>query len=164
MATASLTVQNPNTCVTANGGGSWVNTPFTSQSGIFTVSFDATPSASKQNSVVALSSGAGTAYTAFANLVNFETSGVVDARNGGAYASQTSVPYTGGLTYHLRLVVNVPAHTYSIFVTPPGGAELTIGTNFAFRTEQNTVTHINNYGAFVNATTGTIKVCNFLLQ
>jgi len=164
MASTSLTVQTTGTCVTATGGGGWINTPFASQSGAFTVSFDATPSASKQNALVALSSGAGSAYTAFANLVNFETSGVIDARNGGAYSSQTTVPYTGGLTYHLRLVVNVPAHTYSIFVTPPGGAELTIGTNFAFRTEQNTVTHIDNYGALVNATAGTIKVCNFLLQ
>ncbi|HJZ81708.1 MAG TPA: hypothetical protein VKD91_15230 [Pyrinomonadaceae bacterium] len=30
--------------------------------------------------------------------------------------------------------------TYSIYVTPAGGTELTVGTNFAFRTEQSGVT------------------------
>jgi len=62
--------------------------------------------------------------------------------------------------YHFRMVVNVPAHTYSIFVTPPGGAEQTVGSNFAFRTEQNTVTSLNWMGVFVGASSGTLTVCN----
>jgi hypothetical protein len=64
------------------------------------------------------------------------------------------------------LVVNVPVHTYSVFVTPPGGSELTIGSNFHFRTEQNTVTSLNNYGVFVGTTAAadTLTVCNFNIQ
>ncbi len=160
-------VVNPVTasCVTATGGGGWVNTPFAAQAGTFTASFDATPSANLINGVVALSHGAGTAYTAFANLVAFSgASNVILARNGGSYAAQTNVPYSAGLTYHFRLVVNVPAHTYSIFVTPPGGTEQTIGSNYLFRTEQNTVTSLNNDGVFVGTTGNTLKVCNFSIQ
>src|SRR5581483_9926435 len=138
---AALAAQAAAQCVTAKAGGGWMNTPFATQASTFTATFDATPSASHLNSVVRLSHGAGTAYSAFANLVAFNgTGGVILARNGGAYAAQTNVPYTGGQTYHFRLVVNVPTHTYSIFVTPPGGSELTIGSDYAFRTEQNTVT------------------------
>jgi hypothetical protein len=62
-------------------------------------------------------------------------------------------------------VVNTPARTYSIFVRPAGGAELTVGTNFAFRTEQNTVASLNNWGAFVNTSaTGSSRVCNFMIN
>jgi len=164
--TVSLTVTPPAQCVTASATHGWVNTPFTSQTGTFTATFDATPSLSNMNSVVALSHGAGTAYTAFANLVAFNgTTGTILARNGGAYAGPTpAIPYSGGNTYHFRLAINIPAHTYSIFVTPPGGSELTVGSNFAFRTEQNTVTSLNNYGVFVGATSGTLQVCNFTTQ
>jgi hypothetical protein len=69
------------------------------------------------------------------------------------------------VTYHFRLVVNTPAGAYSIFVRPAGGAELTVGTNFAFRTEQNTVASLNNWGAFVNTSaTGSSRVCNFMIN
>jgi hypothetical protein len=33
-----------------------------------------------------------------------------------------------------------------IFVTPPGGKEQTVGSNFAFRTEQNAVTALDAWG------------------
>jgi hypothetical protein len=56
-------------------------------------------------------------------------------------------------------------HTYSIFVRPPGGSELTVGTNFAFRTEQSGVTSLNWWGVYVNSgTAGSSTVCNFTLS
>ncbi|PYX91319.1 MAG: hypothetical protein DMG67_10445, partial [Acidobacteria bacterium] len=75
------------------------------------------------------------------------------------------IHYSGGITYHFRLVINVTAHTYSVFVTPAGGSEQTVGTGFLFRTEQNTVTSLDHWGAKVNTTPGgTLKVCNFTAQ
>ena len=35
-----------------------------------------------------------------------------------------------------RQVVRLASHSYDAFVTPPGGAEQTIGFGYAFRTEQ----------------------------
>ncbi len=161
----ALAAQSTAQCVTATATHGWVNTAFATQTGTFTATFDATPSLSNMNSVVGLSHSAGAAYSDFANLVAFNgTMGTILARNGGAYASQTNVPYTGGSIYHFRLVVNIPAHSYSIFVTPPGGSELTIGSNYLFRTEQNTVTSLSNYGVFVGATAGSLKVCNFAIS
>ena len=128
------------------------------------MTFDATPSGSSAtspiNSVIALSNGAQTAYTGFATLVAFNASGI-QARNGGTYTAASAIPYTGGLAYHFREVINVATHTYSIFVTAPGGVEQTVGSNFAFRTEQNTVTQLNNWGIFASA--GSATVCNFTL-
>jgi hypothetical protein len=160
-----FTISSGPTCVAATAGGSWQNRSFTSQSGTFTAEFDATPLAAPTDTVVGLSQGARTAYSGFAALARFNLSGNIDARNGGAYAAASTIPYSANVTYHFRLVVNVPAHTYSIFVRPPGGAELTVGTNFAFRTEQNTVTSLNNWGVVVSASaTGSSRVCNFLIN
>ena len=154
------------TCRTATGGataaGTWVNTAFPSQAGTFTAEYDGTPSATI-DSTIALSKGTQTAFTGFATLTRFNLSGDVDARNGGAFAANVVLAYVNGAAHHIRVVVNVPAHTYSIFVTPPGGTEQTIGIDFGFRTEQNAVTSLDNWGVSVNriGTTLTDKVCNF---
>ena len=62
-----------------------------------------------------------------------------------------------------RSVVNVPARTYSLYVTPAGGTEQTVGIDFDFRSEQSTVASLNNWGAIVTSagTAGTNTVCNF---
>jgi hypothetical protein len=152
-------------CLTATVGGGWQNAAATSESGTFTAAFDSTPSASPNNAVVGLSNGAQTAYTGFACLVRFNTSGNIDARNGGAYAAASTIPFSAGKSYHFRLAVNVTSHTYSIFVTPAGGSELTVGSNYAFRTEQNTVTSLNYWGTFVDTASsggaGSVTTCNF---
>jgi len=46
-------------------------------------------------------------------------------------------------------VVNVTARTYSVYVTPAGGSELTVGTNYAFR---GSATSLNTWDLDVNAT------------
>jgi chondroitinase B-like protein len=151
-------------CVTATSGGAWQNVALSPQSGAFTAEFDATPSAAPIDAVIGLSRGAQTAYAGFAALARFSPTGNIDARNGGAYAAASTIPYSANVTYHFRLVMNAPAHTYSIFVTPAGGTEQTVGANFAFRTEQNTVTSLDWWGTFVNSSTpGSATVCNFTI-
>jgi hypothetical protein len=149
-------------CSTATVGGTWQNTPMASQTGTFTATFDATPSASPTNSVVGLSNGAQTAYANFACLTRFNTSGDIDARNGGAYAAASTIPYSAGVAYHFRLAINIAAQTYSIFVTPAGGSELTVGSNYAFRISDTT---LNYWGVFVDAAAsggaGSVTACNF---
>jgi hypothetical protein len=146
-------------CVTATAGGSWQNSSMTAQTGTFTATFDATPSASPTNSTIGLSNGAQTAYANFACLARFNPSGDIDARNGGAYAAASTIPYSAGVSYHFQLVVNVAAQTYSIYVTPAGGSQQTVGLNYAFRISATT---LNYWGVFVDATgSGTNAVCNF---
>lgn len=163
-ATVSLVVNAVSTCSMATANNTWNDTAFSSRSGSFTATFDATPSVSGQNSAVGLSKGAQTAFSGFANIVAFATSGVIQARSGGSYVN-SNVPFTGGVSYHFRLAINVTTHMYSVFVTPAGGSEQTVGTNFAFRTEQNTVTSLDHWGSWVNSTSsGTLQVCNFAVQ
>jgi hypothetical protein len=151
-------------CVTASVSTGFKNTPFATQTGTFTAQFDASPSVSPTDSSVSFSKGAQTGYAGFATLVRFNPAGKIDARNGGAFSATTSIAYAAGKTYHFRVVVNIPAHTYSIFVTPPGGTEQTVGSGFAFRTEQNTVTSLNSWAVTVNSGSGATTVCNFAIQ
>jgi len=141
----------------------WANNPFPAQTGMFTVTFDASASASPADTVFGLSNGAATAFTGLATIVRFNVMGAIDARNAGAYAAAASIPYAANMTYRIRLVVNVNAHTYSIFVTPPGGQETTLGMDYKFRTEQNTVTSLNSWAVQVDAP-NTAKLCNFAVQ
>jgi hypothetical protein len=59
----------------------------------------------------------------------------------------------------VRIVVNVPTHTYSVYVTPPGGSETAVGINYAFRTEQSAVTALSTLAFYTSP--GTHQVCNF---
>jgi hypothetical protein len=164
-AMVSLVVTPPSVCTTATNNGMWNNSAFPSHSGTFTATFDAMPSISSQSSAVGISHGTQGSISGFANIVAFSTSGVIQARNGGGYFNST-VKYSGGNSYHFRLVINVSNHTYLVFVTPPGGSEVQIGTtSFAFRTEQNMVTSLDHWGDLVNTTSsGTLRVCNFTAQ
>jgi hypothetical protein len=155
-----LTVVVPMTCVTA--GTAFQNTAFASQTGTFTATFDAMPSVPKINSVIGLSKGAQSGYAGFAALVRFNPTGNIDARSGGGYTALSTIPYSGGKMYHFRLTVNVTTRKYSVFVTPPEGGELTVGTSLNFRSEQSMVTSLDHWG--VEAATGSDTVCSFTLQ
>src|SRR5205085_6321293 len=103
-------------CYTATAGAGWINNAFPSHSDTFTAEWDATPSAANIDAVMALSNGAQTNFAGFACLTRFNLLGTIDARDGNIYHSQSSIGYTANTTYHFRLVVNVPSHTYSIYV------------------------------------------------
>jgi hypothetical protein len=150
-------------CFTATAGGNWTNNGFTSQAGTFTAEWDATPSAAGIDAVMALSNGTQTTFAGFACIARFNVSGTIDARDGGTYHAASSTTYVANTTYHFRLVVNVPAHTYSVYVTPAGASEQVVGLNYAFRTEQATVSSLNNYGLIVDTATGSTRLCNFTI-
>jgi hypothetical protein len=153
-------VVNSSTTITAAMG--FYNQPIAAQTGQFTVAFDASPSLSPTNATVSLSQGTVTAYSGMATIVRFNTTGDIDARNAGAYTAATTIPYSANTVYHFRMAIDVSAHTYSIFVTPPGGSEITVGANYAFRTEQAGVTQLDNWNADVAATPGgSVTVSNF---
>ena len=139
----------------------WQNTAFTAQGGSFTAGFDVIPNALGIDGITALSTSAIASYSTAAAIVRFNTGGTIDVRNGGTYAAVTSIAYTAGKSYHFRLVVNVPYHTYSVYVTPAGGTEQTLATNYGFRTEQASATSLANWGLV--AETGSHTVSNFQL-
>jgi len=145
----------------STSGAPWGNLYFpVQQMGSFTAEVDATPLATTTDSGVGLSNGPQTVFTGLACIGRFNSSGFIDARNGDSYAAVTSIPYATNRTYHFRFVVSLSSYTYSLYVTPPGQAERTVALNYAFRTEQQSVTVLNNWSVFADI--GSMKVSNFL--
>ena len=138
---------------------SWSNFSFPTQTTNFTASFDATPSQSGEDVVIGLAATNAAAYTDLAAIVRFSNTNTIDVRNGSAYGADVSVPYSAGTDYHFRMVVNLATHTYSVYVTPQGGSEIALATNYAFRTEQATDTSLSDIGGF--STSGSATVLNF---
>jgi hypothetical protein len=134
----------------------WQDTPVATQSTRFQATFDATPNLASMDVVTGFSLGTADAYPRLAASVRFNASGFIDARNGGSFAASTPVHYFAGQTYHFRMVIDPSIQRYSIYVTPPGSQEITLGTNFAFRINFSRL----NYWAF-NAAKGSLSVCNF---
>ena len=151
-ADSAVTIGNYTISYTISSSNGFDNIPMSSsQSGTFTATFDASPSLSPSNAVIGLSKGTQTAYTGLSCIARFNTSGDIDAYNGTAYQAASVIPYSKALTYHFRMVVNAPANTYSVYVTPPGGSELTVGLNYKFR---KAATSLDTWTIDVNATPG----------
>ena len=143
-------------CRTATSA--WTNTALTAQTGSPTVKFNATPSGNKINAVVGLSNGPQSIYTSLAAIVRFNPSGFIDAYNGTGYSSLASIPYTGGTKYSFWFVMNIPAQTYDVYVTPAGGPQVQIGANYAFRLRATTLNNVTYH-----AEAGSDKICSFNL-
>ncbi|MDY7231087.1 glycoside hydrolase family 88 protein [Hyalangium rubrum] len=105
--------------------------------GVRTIEFDLTPQSAPLDAVVgyADSSTTVTSFSGLAMALRMNSSGFFDVRNGGAYAAVTSVPYVANSTYHVRIAADMAARRYSVWVRPPGGAEILIANNYAFRSD-----------------------------
>ncbi len=98
------------------------------------------------------------------SLINFSPDGVIHVRNGDSFVS-SAISYAAGETLQFRLVENLPATTYSLFVTPQGGAEIPLATDLQVPSGQRGATTLGGWGQQVNAPDGaTLSVCNFSLQ
>jgi len=135
----------------------WQNQQMQTQTGVFTFNFYATPNNADVDAVTALSAIAGNDFSDYAVLIRFATDGIIDAINGGDYTSDSTITYFPGTRYSFRVVIDVPSNTYSAYVTPQGGAEQTLATNYAFRDEQSGITEINYWG--IIADFGNHQVC-----
>jgi hypothetical protein len=155
----------PGKCVSVSAGKGWTNTAFPLQTRIFTAAFDATAGgAARINDVIAISDGAQSQISKFPVIVAFSETGYILARNGSNYTAVNAIRYTSGAVYHFRLVIDVPARAYAVYVTPPGGTELTVGTSFVFRPEASGVKSLNSIGSLVDSDAGAITFCNFTLS
>lgn len=156
---ASDTTPPPTTTSCQQSGASWQNQAFASQSGNFTAQFDATLGANNIDGVAGLAASTASAYTHLAAIVRFNSSGNIDARNGGAYAALAAISYVSGTTYRVRMVVNVSVHSYSVYITPTGGSEQALALNYAFRSEQAAASALSSLASFTHG--GTLEICNF---
>ena len=119
--------------------------PISRQSGVFTCTFESSPLGAETDGVTGLCAVDPLSFYDLAVIVRFSPDGLIDARDGGVYRAEEDIPYTSGAWYSIRLVVDIPAHRYDAFVTPPDGVERAIGRGLAFRTEQNRVPYLERW-------------------
>jgi hypothetical protein len=130
----------------------------------FTTTFSVIPSSSAMDAVLGLFAPASGNQPNLSRLINFSPEGIIQVRNGDSFVS-SSVSYAAGETLQFRLVENLPANTYSLFVTRPGAAEIPLTTNFQVPSDQRGATMLGGWGQLVNAPDGaTLTVCNFSVQ
>jgi hypothetical protein len=130
----------------------------------FTATFSVTPSSSAIDASLGFFVPASSNPPSLSSLIDFSPAGVIKVRNGDSFVSST-VQYTAGETLQFRLVENLPATTYSLFVTPQGGAEVPLATDLRVPSDQRGATTLGGWGQIVNAPDGaTLSVCNFSVQ
>lgn len=116
-------------------------------SGAFDVTLYVTPSGGAVDLVVGLAAAQADEWSDLACIVLFNTSGQIQARDGGIYTAATVLNYSGNVTYAVQFVGSTVSHTYDVFVTPNGGATVQIADTFDFRTEQAAVSSLEYVAA-----------------
>ena len=126
------------------------------QSGVFTVEFDATPHQNNMDGVTGFSQSVPAGFSDLGCIARFNTSGNIDVRNGGGYSASNTVSYSAGTSYHFVMDIDIPSHQYDVYVTPQGGSQTTLASNFSFRTEQQSCTSLNYCGVYAGVGSHTI--------
>ncbi len=127
------------------GTPTWASVAFGPRTAAFTYGFDMAASANNIDAVVGLGGVVPvTGYGDLACIVRFNSSGKIDARNGGGYAALVDFPYSVGNVYSVRMIVDPVAKTYSVTVSVNGGVAVLIAQNYAFRLEQASLASFNN--------------------
>jgi hypothetical protein len=156
----------PAGCISSPAGSNAqrVSFPATPATGGFTATFAVTPSSAAMYASLGFFAPASSGQPALSSLIKFNSTGVIQARDGDTFAP-SAVPYAAGETYQFRLVENLPAATYSVFATPPGASEIPLGTNLQVPTDQRGATTLTGWGIQVSAPdNATLSVCNFKLH
>ena len=140
----------------------WQNFGLAPQNGTFSVEFTTIPGASTMDGVTGFAAKNAAAYTDLAAIVRFNAQGTIDAMNGTSYHADTALGYSTGLSYHVRMVIRIPNHTYDVFVTPAStGQEIALASNYAFRNTQNAVTNLITWSLY--AKTASHQVCDLTI-
>jgi hypothetical protein len=121
---------------------------------------DATPALNAAlDGVIALTRGSVTSFNGFATSVRFSTAGVIDVRDGTAYRTDATIPFTLGQPHKIRIVADVPSHTFSVYVDLGYYTER-LARRYAFRSTTSTVTGLDRLTTKVDGATGQLSICN----
>ncbi|HXC02464.1 MAG TPA: chitobiase/beta-hexosaminidase C-terminal domain-containing protein [Opitutaceae bacterium] len=148
--------------ISTGGGGcktatsSWTSVATSTVSGTFTATFSVTPGTAGCTAYIGMTNGSVYNNSTSPWLIKLHSTGNFQAINGSSYSSTNTVNWVAGTTYQFSVVVNLTAGTYSVYVTPAGGSQQTLATNFAV---QASASSLNYYG--LQDTASSMQVCNF---
>ena len=138
-------------------------------SGVTTIEFSARPfepDGLPIDVVVGFSDQPADAFTDLGPIVRFNLDGRIDVRNAGRYTADVAMPYRSNrfsddppVDYNVRMVIDMTAHRYSVFVREGSGPEVRIAENYAFRTEQANLGRIGNVAVRLDSAQGQAFFC-----
>jgi hypothetical protein len=150
------------------GTSAWWNQGFTDQTGIFEVELVAVPSAPNIDAVIGFSNGPASRWTNLATIIRFNPQGKVDVRAGAEYKADVDLDYTYLVerALHFRMQLDVTRRIYSVWYNLYDGEWKLLAREYPFRTEQASVTRLNNVASFVNPQTGagSVQVCGLTIS
>lgn len=151
------------TCGTANPGV-WKNDFIPQQTGHFSVTFGFTATQPSIDAVLGLGNVKAAHFTDLGPIVRLNEQGYIDARDGGSYRADAPFSYApkGWLSHQwVKMDVDIPTHRYTVTAWHDGqGDTTTIASNYAFRTEQQSLTRLANVGQFVDSSSGQSQACD----
>lgn len=124
----------------------------------FTSTWDVVPGKGSMDGALSLAQGSASSWADLAVIVRFNRKGFIDVRDGSTYRADAAVAYKAGVTYGVRLDVDVATHRFSVYVTAPGSAEQVLAANYAFRSEQQSATSLDHVVLAVDA--GSLHACS----
>lgn len=114
----------------------------TRNTGTRTVEFDLTPLRANLNGGIVGWTDSSTEVTGFTRLnmaLRMSEDGIFQVRNGATYSFLRRVPYVPNQTYHIRMSVDLNAKRYTVWVKPPGAAEVLLMDRAVFRSDAPTI-------------------------
>lgn len=153
--------ETPSNSLDSDGNENWINSPFISQSGSFQLEFDATPSANSVDALSVLSQGPASTFSDGIVRIRFALPGIIDVRGASSYTADQQVSYVGGQTYHFRVQVDVSTKVFTVFVTPQGGSEILLASNFSFPTSAPVVSSLTNFAVWSSIGSHSVENISF---
>jgi hypothetical protein len=140
-----------------------------SQKGRFMAEFKAKPTASLIDGVFGFSQAmpGPNEYSAIQVRLLFNNSGALTAYNSSTYESVNPVPYEGGITYAIKMLVDVPQGMYSAWVTPEGGEEVVLAEDYLFSAAVDSLNYMNikmSFGAPWGGADGMVEISNLSIS
>ena len=149
-------------CITHVAGGGFGSTILPTASTLAITDLEATASIDPAlDAVISLTRGAPTSFNHLATSVRFSTAGVLDVRDGTAYRADSAMSFALGQPYKLRIVADIPSHTFSVYVGLSFGTTR-LAQRYAFRSTTSTVPSLDRFAAIIDGAAGQLSVCNLI--
>lgn len=152
----------------AQAGYGWANRPIPQHDGgLVTIELTARPDSESGpiDAVIGFSDQPANAFTDLGPILRFNIDGYVDARDGGAYEAATTYAYVPNTQYAVRFDIDLSRHIYTarIKVADPRAGDTfhTIAADFAFRTEQQDLSHLDNSASYIDSSAGGLDTYGF---
>jgi outer membrane protein assembly factor BamB len=148
-------------CLDRAPGQGFASVPLSPAGTLSVIDLEATATTLQLDGVIGLSRGPAVRFDQLAAAVRFAPGGTLDARDGGGYRADAALPFQVNRMYPVRMVADIPSHTYSVYVQDPATTDvIRLAQGYAFRPSQASTTSLDALSAIVDGPAGQLSVCN----